>query len=94
MATTIIQLHGGPWDGQTLSTDAADEANACFAHAMLALTGGRVGGQIPLISPASQQRIDAGIGRDERSAIKPHAYEIVSVEREADVTHITANCQR
>ena len=80
--TTIFQLHGGPWDGQTLSTAADDEANACFAQAMLALTGGRIGSRIPLVSPAGQKRIDAGVTREERADTRPHSYEIVDFQRD------------
>ena len=88
--TTIFQLHGGPWDGQTLSTSAENEANACFAQAMLALTGGRIGSRIPLVSPACQQRIDAGVSPEERAAIRPHNYEIVDVQRDDGVVRLRA----
>ena len=92
--TTIFQLHGGPWDGQTLSTSAENEANACFAQAMLALTGGRIGSRIPLVSPAGQQRIDAGVTPQERAAIRPNSYEIVDVQREGNVVRLRAElCQ-
>ena len=88
--TTIFQLHGGPWDGQTLSTSAENEANACFAQAMLALTGGRIGSGMPLVWPACRPRIDAGVSPEERAAIRPHNYEIFDVQRDDGVVHVRA----
>lgn len=90
MKTTIFQLVGGPWDGQTLSTAAEDEANACFAQALLAMTGARVGSCIPLISPAAQQRIDAGVDPVQRQAVRPHTYEIVAADRRDAALFVTA----
>lgn len=56
MPHVVFQLVGGPWDGQTLSTHSADEANACFAQALYALSNGRRGARIPLVAPAAKRK--------------------------------------
>lgn len=90
MTTTIFQLVGGPWDGQTLSTASDDEANACFAQALLAITGARLGNCIPLLSPASQAMINAGMTDQERRSLKPHSYEIIAAYQRDAALHVTA----
>lgn len=87
----VFQLVGGPWDGQSISTASPDEAAACFAKALLAMTGGgRVGACIPMISPAGQQEIDAGMSAAERQVIRPHEYAIVKSRRRQDQTVVVA----
>jgi len=54
------------------------------------MTGGRVGSSIPLMSPATQERIDAGAGAAERRAMQPHDYEITSSQRRDGVLYVTA----
>jgi hypothetical protein len=56
MPDVVFQLVGGPWDGQTLATNSADEANACFAQALYAISGGRCGACIPLVAPAGKPK--------------------------------------
>ena len=56
MPHVVFQLVGGPWDGQTLSTHSADEANACFAQALYAMSNGRRGARIPLVAPTAKRK--------------------------------------
>ena len=77
MRDVVFQLVGGPWDGQTLSTLSEDEANACFAQALLAISDGQTGMRIPLLPPGTKKK-SPGKLRSSRPAPRAHDYEIAS----------------
>ncbi len=89
MRNVVIQLVGGPWDGQTLSTSSADEANACFAQALLAISGGRTGARIPLMPPGMKKKTP-GKPHLSRPAPRSHDYEIASSDQQAEQLVIVA----
>jgi hypothetical protein len=89
MRTVVIQLVGGPWDGQILSTQSPDEANACFAEALYAISGGRKGTRIPLVPPGAKKK-SAKKPHLSRSAPRSHDYEISSSDQQADELVIVA----
>lgn len=83
-----FKLHGGPWDGQTISTASPCAVTADFARAILAMTrGAAVGAVVPMVSPAAGQKMvkleGEGRPRDSDGAVCPHAY-FVSDRREDD----------
>jgi hypothetical protein len=87
MPHVVFQLVGGPWDGQTLSTDSADEANACFAQALYAISNGRCGARIPLVAPAAKRKSSARINPQ---APRSYDYEIDRSELQAGELRIVA----
>ena len=85
----LEQLVGGPWDGQTLSTASEDQANACFAQALLAISGGRTGARIPLMPPGVKKK-SPGKPHLARPAPRSHDYEIASRDQRAEQLVIIA----
>ena len=85
MREVIFQLVGGPWDGQSLSTASRDEANACFAEALYAISGGRKGTRIPLVPPGGRKKTAS-----KSPAPRSHDYEIASRDELVDQLVIVA----
>jgi hypothetical protein len=88
MRNVVFQLVGGPWDGQTLSTLSNDEANACFAAALYAISGGRTGTRIPLMPPGSRKKTPGVI--HQRTTPRSHDYEIATRDEQAGQLVIVA----
>jgi hypothetical protein len=72
-----FELHGGPWDGQTISSDSPCEVTAEFARVLYAVTrGAAIGARLQLVSPAgcNLRRREAALAME--SIVRPHAYSV------------------